>query len=664
MARPAAPRAQILTGTGSLRSLALLWMADRVDEGMERYRSDHQISNTWATRDHIVVAVNGRPESFTLMRRAARLAAKRNSSEWQALFVVQPDGLVGVSPDRLAELRAKAEELGGTFHTVVGEDTPEAILDFAKAENASQIIVGISRRGKLAGLLRPGIGERVIDGSGEIDVLVVTHKFAGTALRPGKTTREDPISRGRRILGYLLGLLGPIAVATPLYLLTDAHSLAIDTMLLMAVVVATAMVGGMWPSIVASVGSGLFLNYFFTEPYSQWTIADPENALTIVLFVVVGVGVASFVGQTARRTSQARKARSEADALTALSDSLLSSSDDLAGLLSSASDLLGATGVSVWRENADGTEEAFASHGAEPHEDDPTFSSTNIDDRTRLVVTGVSPTPAHQRLLKAYAAYAKVVADRRAAAAAELDRIRLADADHTRTMLLAAVSHDLRTPLTALRAAVESLRATDIEWSPEDEAELLGTIDESATRLSALVGNLLDLSRIHTGAVTPTAAEVRLAPALRSVLEHLDDAERVQFAVDEGLTVLADPGLLDRVFANVVENALKYTNAGTPVRIDASVAKGRATVRVADSGNGVRTSDLDRLFLPFEQAGEFPSPGGVGLGLAVARGFTAAMNATIHAEDTPGGGLTFVIELPAPGAQGPVEWHDASALLT
>jgi two-component system, OmpR family, sensor histidine kinase KdpD len=196
----------------ALRELALLWLADRVDEGLERYREQHEIDSTWATRERIVVPVSGGPESSTLMRRAARIASRRSGGEWQALYVTRQDGLRSTSPDGLAAMATKAEELGGTFHTVVGDDPADAILAFARAENASQVVIGASRRGRVSTVLRPGVGERVVAGSGDIDVHIVSHEHAR-----GRSASRRPVTHDlgprRRFAGFVVGLAVPAVVS-------------------------------------------------------------------------------------------------------------------------------------------------------------------------------------------------------------------------------------------------------------------------------------------------------------------------------------------------------------------------------------------------------------------------------------------------------------------
>ncbi|QCX27388.1 ATP-binding protein [Nocardioides jishulii] len=645
----------------ALRELALLWLADRVDEGLERYREQHEITGTWATRERIVVAVSGGPESVTLMRRASRIASRRSGGEWQALFVSRHDGLRGVSPEELALMREKAEELGGTFHTVVGDDAAEAILAFARAENANQVIIGASRRSRTSSLLRPGIGERVVSAAGEIDVHIVTHALAAQPKRAGDA---DPVlGAGRRLGGFVLALVAPALVTGGLHLTGGQAGLEVESMALMAVVVGTALVGGLLPAVAAALWSGLLLNFFFTPPLYNLSINAPGNAVAVVLFVLVGIAVASVVDHSARLASTARRARGEADALTVLSHSLLNSSDDLTGLLTSACQVFSASGGVILRRTAhEGPGSTVVAQvgdapsdfcGGDIRNGD---SSIAIDDETTLVLRGGVQTASERRLLNAYAAYAKVIGERQLAARAEVDRLRLTEVDRTRTALLAAVSHDLRSPLAAVKASVATLRNDELDLSSTDRADLLENIESSTDRLTALVANLLDMSRIHTGAVSVRPEVVSLDHSVRSALAPLPGQERIRVTIDPELVALADPGLLERVIANIAENSLKYTPEGAAISVDGTAIDdrsglSRAVIRVSDRGPGVGEQDHQKIFAPFQRLGDVPAEDGVGLGLAVARGLTEAMGGTITSEDTPAGGLTFVLELPRPGPE-------------
>lgn len=633
----------------ALRELALLWLADRVDEGMDRYRDQHQIDSTWAARERLVVAVTGGPESEVLLRRAARIASRTGGGAWMALYVTRGDGLVQMDPARLHKLHAMTEDMGGSFHSVVGDDAATAILDFARAENATQIIIGASRRGRASTLINPGIGEIVIAESGDIDVHIVTHDQARRMKGNVRATPE--LGRRRRVLGYAVGIVGPFVLSGLLLITPDFHGLPTESLFFMGLVVATALIGGLRPAVVQALVSGFCLNFFFTPPTGTITIASGENAFALVLFVIVAIAVSSVVDLAARRTAQAEKASAEADALTVLSHNLLHA-HDFPELLASACELFGMRGAAIIGAGDDvrkayGTPiEALAAADV----------SVKIDDESSLALIGRPLPAADLRLLKAYAAHAGVIGERRRAAAESGERRTLEEADRTRTALLAAVSHDLRSPLAAVKAAISSLRNTEIDWSPEDEEALLATVEESADRLDDLVANLLDMSRLQMGAVKAHVDEVEVEGVVRSVVASLPGNDRIDVNIDpDAALIAADAGLLERVVANLVANAISYAPDTTRVHIDASASVGRVLIRVVDTGPGVPAAERDRLFEPFQRLGDVPRGEGVGLGLAVARGLTEAMGGTLSAEDTPGGGLTFVADLPLRALDGEVE---------
>ena len=633
---------------GALRELALLWLADRVDAGLEQYRGQHHIAGSWPTRERVVVGVSGGPESLALMRRAARIATRTAGGQWVAVYVSRRDGLTGVPPDALERLRVAAGEMGGGFQAVVAQDSADGLLDVARGLNASQVLIGASRRGRLSTVLRPGVGEEVIARSGEIDVHVVTHDYARRAGRD--RARQRTLSRARLVSGYLVGVLGTALLALGLYLTPDLHGLPTESLLMLTMVVVTALVGGLWPAVLAALLASVALNFLFVPPTRTLTIADPENAFAIVVFVLVGVAVASVVDRSARRTTEAVRARAEANALAVLAHSLLHSGDDQVELLRQAGEVLGMTGAALVDG---GTGETVALWGDQPVDDDPeTEARIEVGSGLLLVLRGRSLEASDQSLLTAYAAHFAVLEERRRARADAERTQELAEGNRTKTALLAAVSHDLRTPLAAIKAASSSLRNTAIAWSAEDREALLATVEESADRLDALVANLLDMSRLQTGSITSLSAEIDLASVAEWTLRGIAGAEQIEVsAPDELPPVTADPGLLERVIANVVENALKHTDAGSvAVSVSAwtSADTGpRVSLRVVDRGPGVPAESLERIFEPFQRVGDVPAGDGVGLGLAVGRGLMEAMGGTLTAEETPGGGLTLVIDLPA-----------------
>jgi two-component system sensor histidine kinase KdpD len=629
----------------ALRELALLWLADRVDETLEKYRASHGISTPWPTRERIVVAVTGGPESETLLRRAAQIASRGAGSELLACHVSRPDGLVDADPETLAAQRKLVKELGGMMHEVAGSDVADSILDFARGVNATQIVLGTSRRSGLARLTRRGVGEQVAAGSADIDVHLVGHSVTrAEGLRWG-----DGLGPSRRWGGWLLATLGVAVVTLGLVATPDRHELPLEVLLFLALTVATALVGGLLPALFCAVVSSLVINWFFTDPKGTLTIQSPQNALALVVFVVVAAAVASVVHRAARRRDAALRAQRESRVLAALAQSLLAEADPLPALLERARATFGMRGAAlVSRPTVRDTWTLVASAG-EFRLDDVADASVRqtVDDETELVLLGPVLPADDQRLVAAFTSHAAALLTRERLVAEAGRAHGLARDNRARTALLAAVSHDLRTPLAGIKAAVSSLRQSDVTFSPEDEAQLLESVEESADRLGVLIGNLLDMSRIQTGSITPHLGDLALEDVVEAARSPLVGGERVRTRFEGGVPLVrADAGLLDRVLANVLENALRHSPGRREVVVQAGRFNDRVQIRVVDRGPGVSDEAKDQIFAPFQRGGDVPRGDGVGLGLAVARGLTEAMDGTLWAEDTPGGGLTIVVDLP------------------
>ncbi|MEU5609892.1 sensor histidine kinase KdpD [Streptomyces sparsogenes] len=649
----------------ALRELALLWTADRVDEYLQQYRSEHSIRSTWQARERIVVGITGGPEGRTLIRRAARMAAKGSGSEVLAVYVARSDGLTSASPKELAVQRTLVEDLGGTFHHVIGEDIPSALLDFARGINATQIVLGSSRRKTWQYVFGPGVGATVARDSGpDLDVHIVTHDEVAKG-RGLPVARGARLGRTRLIAGWLTGVAGPALLTVLLThaggtLATDGGpGFANEVLLFLFLTVLAALLGGLLPALASAAVGSLLLNYFFTPPTHTLTIADPQNILAIAVFVAVAVCVASVVDLAARRTHQAARLRAESEVLSFLAGSVLRGETSLEALLERVRETFSMDSVALLERESDVAPWTCAGSvggtgGARPAErPEDADVDVPVGDHMALALTGRVLPAADRRVLAAFAAQAAVVLDRQRLAL-EAERARdLAEGNRIRTALLAAVSHDLRTPLAGIKAAVSSLRSDDVAWSPEDEAELLEGIEEGADRLDHLVGNLLDISRLQTGTVTPLIREIDLDEVVPMALVGVPETG-VSLEIPEELPMVAvDPGLLERSVANIVENAVKYSPDGRPVLVSASALGDRVELRVADRGPGVPDSAKDRIFEPFQRYGDAPRGAGVGLGLAVARGFVEAMGGRLTAEDTPGGGLTMVLSLRAAAGRGP-----------
>ncbi|HEY5394922.1 MAG TPA: sensor histidine kinase KdpD [Trebonia sp.] len=643
----------------ALRELALLWLADKVDEGLQKYRADHDITSTWEARERVVVALTGGSEGDTLIRRGSRIAARASGGDLLAVHVTKSDGLTGANPANLARQRQLAESLGGSYHQVVGENISEALLTFAKAENATQLVLGASRRSWLLALLTgPGIGARTIRGSGAIDVHIVTHSQVGSRWRLLPRYRGGITTR-RQIAGYVLAVgLAPLATIA---LASDRSgiNLTSDTLAFLVVVIAVALTGGFLPAVIAAVIASLLLNYYFTPPIHYWTIAQANNALALGVFVAVGLVTSLIVDTTARKSNQAARANAESELLRTTAGSILRGQGTLDALLERTREAFGMRSASLL-ERLDpsggagrgpaGEWAVVACSGDAPvTRPDDADVDVPVTDTLSLALAG-RPLPADdRRVLGAFAAYAAVALEQQRLTAEAEAAKPIAAADRMRTALLAAVSHDLRSPIASAKAAVTSLRSEDIDWDDADTAELLATADESLDRLTHLVGNLLDMSRLQAGALSLFPRPSGLDEIVARSLDDLGPAGR-EITVDIPDTlpaISADPAILERIVVNLTENALRYSPAGKPPLLAASALGDRVELRVVDRGPGIPEGDRDRMFVPFQRLGDTDNTTGVGLGLALARGLTEAMDGTLTAEDTPGGGLTMTISLPA-----------------
>lgn len=757
----------------TLRELALIWLADQVDDAVRRYRAEHQVDTTWEARERVVVALTGGPEGPALIRRASRIAS-RASADLLGVHIVQGDGVSTSSPTQLAEYRQMLEQQGGTLHVVVGDSVPRALLEFARAENATQLVLGASRRSRIArALTGPGTSSNVVRNSGRIDVHLVSHDYIGKG-------RELPHFSGgltvrRRLFGAALAVVFLPILALLLHLLRPAVQLPSDLLVLLLGVVGIALVGGLYPALFAAVEATLLANVAAAGPaMDPFSFAAQRGDLpALAVFVLVAVAVSTVVDMGARRAVEGARTSAEAAVLSALAESVLRAEDPLAALVRQAQQVFPVREVRVetrdgdhWRTVARAAEPDTTSGAASPvvsagpppsppavtasglidrtrsttssealleghspeqtPEHDPEqptqpaaadaaareprthrarqdaalpapaistatrVSSTSdarssrlrtlaasegvpttrtpepaasagrragppetqqveaISDTARLVLVGHPLGPEDQRILNAFTAQAAVALRTQHLGRQASEARALAEGNRMRTALLAAVSHDLRTPLSSIKASVSSLRQTDVDWTEHDRAEFLATIEESADRLRGLVGNLLDMSRLTTGAVNPLVRLLSLEEFVPAALRRsLADLSRIRIDISPSLSpVLADPGLLERALANLVDNALNYSPPDRNVTVAASRLGYWIELRVVDHGRGLGEKSKERCFEPFQRLGDAPNGAGVGLGLPVARGFVEAMNGRLFPEDTPGGGLTMVISLP------------------
>ncbi|WP_243226723.1 ATP-binding protein [Microbacterium sp. CIAB417] len=625
----------------ALRELALLWLADEVDSALNDYRSANGIRGTWQTRERVVVALTGGPEGETLLRRGARIAARSAGGELLAVHVSSAEGLRRATPGALAQQRALVESLGGTYHQLVGDDVPRALVDFARSVNASQLVIGVSRRSRwTAAVTGPGIGATVIRLSGDIDVHIVSHAAAGGRMRLPSVQR-GALSVKRRILGFVIALtVGPLLSAL-LFTFRSDESITSDVLAFQLLVVVVALVGGIWPALFAAVLSGLTLDFLFVAPTFTVSIAHPLHALALGLYVVIAILVSYIVDQAARRTRRAERAAAESELLATVAGSVLRGESAVPALITRTREAFGLAGVRLVA--ADG--EVIATDGEPVRGGD--FTTLPVGEAV-LELHGPDPDASARRLLDVIVAQLAAALEHTDLSAAAREVDALAATDQVRTALLSAVSHDLRRPLAAAVAAIGGLRAAGAHMSPADRRELLETAEESLATLSALVTDLLDVSRVEAGVLAVALAPVDAAGSVLAALDELGlGPDRVELALDPALPALAaDPVLLQRVIVNVLANAARHSPPDARVRVATSSLGERAEIRIVDRGVGVPADRRDDMFAPFQRLGDTDNTVGLGLGLALSRGFTEGMGGTLTAEDTPGGGLTMVVSLP------------------
>ena len=467
-----------------------------------------------------------------------------------------------------------------------------------------------------------------------------TSPVAGRQYR-GLLNLSGGIGTRRRLAGVLLAAGLPLLTAA---LAADrAHlNLADDLLLYLVAVVAIAVVGGFWPAVLGAVTASLLLNWYFTEPLHTLTVAEPRNLLALMLFVTVAVTVSSVVHLAARRAVQAARSGEDAASLLALAQTVLGGADTPAAVLYHLAHTWEGRAELVEQVGGEWVRVAVRGTAREP------AAVTRVDVRPGLALLIAGQTrPISARVLDGFAA--------QAAAALDRDRLRtqaaqaeaLAEGNRMRTALLAAVSHDLRTPLASIKASVSTLRQTDVQWTAADEAALLATIEQSADRLDALIGNLLDMSRLAAGSLRPFLRPTAIDEVAPVALRGLDAGTTVQLVVPDGLPLVrTDPGLLERVLANLFANALAYSPPGRPPALYAEQDGDTVVLAVVDHGPGVPDEQKPRMFEPFERLSARNTGTGVGLGLAVVKGFTDTMGGSVAAADTPGGGLTIRVTLP------------------
>lgn len=631
----------------ALRELALLWVADRVDDSLAEYRGRLGISEQWETRERVLVALTGAPGSEDLIRRAARMVQRTHGG---LIGVhVQPEANLADTAVDLEEHRKLLADLGGEYHAIVGSDVATALVEFARAENCTQLVLGASGRSRAAVLLRGSIINRVIRLSGPIDVHVISHE-------PDETARRLPIprhrravapSRPRQLAGWAIAVAGVPLLTLVLANLRESVDLPGILLLYLLLTVTAAAIGGLLPALATALTGFLCANWYFTPPFHTWTIAEGKHLLALIVFLIVAGVVSSLVSIAARRAAEASRAAAEAESLARLS-ATITAEDPLGVLVGHLRSTFGLSAVAVLRHR-DGEWLVEASAGSPaPVHPDMADAIEPLGEHVVLAINGRGLSGNDRRVLNAFSAQLAAALERSKLSAAAAEAGALTQANELRTALLQAVSHDLRTPLASVKASVSSLRQHDIDWTPGEEEEFLATIEEETDRLTTLVANLLDMSRLQAGVIQPALRPVGLEEVVPAALASLGDGARsVRVEVPESLPeVLTDPVLLERVVANLVGNAINWSPPGRFVTVTAGAVADHVDLRIVDRGPGIAPGARERVFEPFQRLGDNLRHSGVGLGLAVARGFTDATGGELTLDDTPGGGTTATVTLP------------------
>jgi len=637
----------------ALRELALLWVADRVDEDLTAYRERHGIEEPWETKERIVVALSGAPEGEHLIRRASRIAARVNG-EIIGVHVrtIVRDGRARPVPEGLDQQRKLLQELNGQYAEVTGTDVAAALVSFARAENATQLVLGHSGQSPVSEMLRGSTVNRAIRASGTIDVHVITAEEPPSAGLPPSVWRRRPVTvPPRRLqLGWLLATLGMAVFAAALSPFHSALGLSGALLCLLIGVVATAAVGGVEPAAAAAVVAALAAVYFFATPTRGFTLHPPGGIVALVAFFVVAGMMSVLVHLSTRRGLQVTRSRAEVEALARLAGAwALKGGATLPELVAELRRTFDLEAAAILAPDEDRWRPvAFAGEPIPVRPEDAAFSA-ELDRGTVLVLAGQTLGADDARLVSAFVGQLRLAQERmrlelEAASAADIAR-----SDRAHTALLAAVSHDLRTPLAAIKAAASSLLSDEVQFAPEDMRSLCETIVAETDRLTGLVANLLDMSRLQAGALPLSLRPTAVDSVLYAAVDALSTVGAgIAIDVDESLPLVqADPGLLERAVANVMANALAWSPVGMAVRVEAGVAGDKVDIRVIDQGPGIPVNLRDRVFVPFQRRGDGAGgrPNGIGLGLAVAKGFTEAMGGELTVEDTAGGGATLVFSL-------------------
>jgi two-component system, OmpR family, sensor histidine kinase KdpD len=669
----------------ALRELALRQTAVHVESEVLEYRERHGVDEPWATSERVLVSVGPSPASARLVRAGKRMAAGLRAP-WVAASVeaTHRPPLRLRDRERLEAHLRLAESLGASVVRLQGPDITSPLLDYARRHNVTRLILGKPTHARILDRLRGSLLDHVVRASGDIDVHVISgDHVTQTNVEPFATPeqRTSPSVRSYALAALLVALsTGVGALIRAVYPVPD-----VEMLYLLSVMIAASQLGR-GPSLLAAVLSVLAFDFFFVPPTLTLAVRDANHILTFAMMFAVGSSLSALTTRLRRQEQAARAREDRSTTLYTLSRSLGALLDPARAaqvVARQAADSFEASATVLMAE-ADGKLRPLDTFPQpEPH-GNAALGATELGaaewahEHGRLAGLGTDTLPGSRALccgLRVGAASVGAIAlvprgpqafdaEQRdffhafcLQAAFAFERARLAEqarrsalhakTEELRSSLLSAVSHDLRTPLAAITGAATSLR-DDPNLSIETQAELLGSVCSEAERLERLVTNLLDMTRLEAGGVEPKREWIPLEEVIGSALTRLDAklrAREVKTCVAESVPLLSvDAVLMQQVFINLIDNALKYTPEGSPVLIEAQLEKSQVVIEVSDRGPGLGDAP-DALFEKFHR-GEAAGVSGAGLGLAICRGIVEAHGGSLSGHNREGGGATFRLRLP------------------
>jgi two-component system, OmpR family, sensor histidine kinase KdpD len=674
----------------ALRELALRRTAERVDEQLLTEMQAHAIPGPWPAGERILVCVSDDPRSAGLVRYGKRIA-DRLHGPWTALYIEGRRSLQlsEEERDRIADTLRLAEALGGEAITLpaAARDIATDLIGYAQANNVTQIVIGKSARTRWFEIMHGSVVHDLVRRSGNISVHVIAGDTIGEPI-PKKSVRAAERDTAINPTPYVLSL---IAVAVALLAAEYVNYLIgvenVDLVFLTAVVGVAARFG-LWPSLLASLASALCYNFFFLPPIYTLTIEDPHNIAAFFLFTLVAIIVSNVAArgrmQTIAATERARAteslysfSRKLAGAVT-LDDVLWATAYQTALMLKVRVVLLlpehGSIAVKAGYPPEDILDEADLAAAKWAWESDRSAGrgSETLPGAKRLFlpmhtgrgaigVMGIDSdkpgpllSPDQRRLLDALRDQGALAIER-VRLVEEMDRVeRAAETERLRSALLTSISHDLKTPLAAVLGAAGTLRELGGKLSDAEKADLLATVIDESERLNRFIANLLDMTKLESGAVSPNVALHDVGEIVGSTLRRASRIlahHRVELELAPELPMLElDAVLFEQVLFNILDNAAKYAPADTTIRIQSWQNADSVCLRVLDEGSGIPATDLDHIFDKFYRAQKTDQVrAGTGLGLAISRGFVEAMHGTIVAANrTDRSGAAFTISLPIP----------------